>query len=52
VPGDIVLLEAGDSISADVRLLEASNLAADESALTGESVSVDKTTDRVPRMRA
>ena len=48
VPGDIVLLEAGDSISADVRLLEASNLAADESALTGESVSVDKTTDRVP----
>jgi P-type Ca2+ transporter type 2C len=48
VPGDIVLLEAGDSISADVRLLEASNLAADESVLTGESVSVDKTTDRVP----
>jgi P-type Ca2+ transporter type 2C len=47
VPGDIVLLEAGDSISADVRLLEAYNLAADESALTGESVPVDKTTGRV-----
>src|SRR5215472_15235455 len=47
VPGDIVLLEAGDSMSADVRLLEAYNLAADESALTGESVPVDKTTGRV-----
>ena len=40
VPGDIVLLEAGDSISADLRLVEASNLAADESTLTGESVAV------------
>jgi Ca2+-transporting ATPase len=48
VPGDIVLPEAGDSISADVRLLEAYNLAADESTLTGESVAVDKTTHRVP----
>jgi Ca2+-transporting ATPase len=43
VPGDIVLLEGGDSISADMRLVEASNLAADESTLTGESVPVDKT---------
>jgi Ca2+-transporting ATPase len=48
VPGDIVLLEAGDLISADVRLLDGSNLAADESTLTGESVSVDKTPDSVP----
>jgi len=48
VPGDIVLLEAGDSISADVRLIDAYNLGADESALTGESVPVGKTTDRVP----
>ena len=48
VPGDIVLLEAGDSLSADVRLLEAYNLAADESSLTGESVAVEKATDRVP----
>jgi Ca2+-transporting ATPase len=44
VPGDIVVLEAGDSISADLRLVEASNLAADESTLTGESVAVDKHT--------
>jgi len=42
VPGDIVLLEAGDSISADLRLIEASNIAADESTLTGESVAVEK----------
>ena len=47
VPGDIVVLEAGDAISADLRLLEASNLAADESTLTGESVAVDKATHRV-----
>jgi len=47
VPGDIVLLEAGDAISADMRLVEASNLAADESTLTGESVAVDKTTQPV-----
>jgi P-type Ca2+ transporter type 2C len=44
VPGDIVILEAGDSVSADLRLVEASNLAADESTLTGESVAVDKET--------
>ncbi|MEX2036627.1 MAG: HAD-IC family P-type ATPase, partial [Xanthobacteraceae bacterium] len=49
VPGDIVLLEAGDSVSADLRLVEASGLAADESTLTGESVAVDKSTDPVPR---
>ncbi|HTM74516.1 MAG TPA: cation-transporting P-type ATPase [Pseudolabrys sp.] len=42
VPGDIVLVEAGDAISADLRLVEASNLAADESTLTGESVAVHK----------
>jgi Ca2+-transporting ATPase len=42
VPGDIVLLDAGDSVSADLRLVEASRLAADESTLTGESVTVDK----------
>jgi P-type Ca2+ transporter type 2C len=44
VPGDIVVLEAGDSISADLRLVEASNVAADESTLTGESVAADKRT--------
>jgi len=42
VPGDIVLVESGDSVSADLRLIEASSLAADESTLTGESVAVDK----------
>ena len=49
VPGDIVVLEAGDSISADVRLLEGSKLQADESALTGESVPVSK---RIPSLPA
>ena len=48
VPGDIVLLASGDSIPADVRLLQARNLQVDESALTGESVPVDKAIDAVP----
>ena len=47
VPGDIVLLEGGDVVTADIRLVEASNLSADESALTGESVAVDKFIDAV-----
>ena len=42
VPGDIVVLEAGDAVSADLRLMEASNVAADESTLTGKSVAVRK----------
>lgn len=49
VPGDIVLLEAGDKVPADVRLLEARGLAAQEAILTGESVSVEKSVDPVPK---
>ena len=42
VPGDIILLEAGDRVAADARVLESVNLRAEEAALTGESVPVDK----------
>ena len=42
VPGDIVLIEAGDMIPADARIVECVNLKVEESALTGESVSIEK----------
>lgn len=42
VPGDIILVEAGDVATADARLITAVNLSVDESALTGESLSVEK----------
>jgi Ca2+-transporting ATPase len=45
VPGDIILLRTGDRVPADGRLLEAVNLKANEAALTGESVSTEKTVD-------
>jgi P-type Ca2+ transporter type 2C len=45
VPGDIVLLQAGDRVAADLRLLEAVNLRLDEASLTGESQPVEKQTE-------
>jgi Ca2+-transporting ATPase len=45
VPGDVILLCAGNRIPADVRVLESVNLQTDEAALTGESVSVSKQAD-------
>ena len=49
VPGDIVLLESGDKIPADLRLVEVKNLRTEEAALTGESVPIDKTTAAVSK---
>ena len=48
VPGDVVLLESGDKIPADLRLIEAKNLRTEEAALTGESVPAEKTVDAAP----
>ncbi len=47
VPGDVVLLEAGDKVPADLRLLKVHALQIQEAILTGESVAVDKGTDPV-----
>lgn len=44
VKGDVILLEAGDKVPADCRLMEVNNLRVDESMLTGESVAVQKST--------
>ena len=47
VPGDIVLLEAGDSVPADCRVLESASMKIEEAALTGESVPVEKHADQI-----
>lgn len=49
VPGDILILEAGDRVSADARVLKAVNLRINESILTGESVPIDKHADIIPK---
>ncbi|GGA08671.1 calcium-translocating P-type ATPase, SERCA-type [Paenibacillus marchantiophytorum] len=48
VPGDIILLESGDRVPADVRFLETNGVYIEESALTGESVAVGKVTSAIP----
>ena len=48
VPGDVLVLEQGDAVPADARVTESHSLATDESALTGESASVTKSTDALP----
>jgi calcium-translocating P-type ATPase len=52
VPGDVVLLEAGDKVPADLRILEARGLTAQEAILTGESVPVEKSEEAVAREAA
>jgi len=47
VPGDILLLEAGDLAAADARILDSFSLQVNESSLTGESTNVDKTSDEI-----
>ncbi len=52
VPGDILLLAAGDAVGADARLIDAAALAAAEAALTGESVPVAKSVSALPEATA
>lgn len=49
VPGDVVVLQAGDRVPADIRLFSLKNLQCDESTLTGESLPVAKTLEKMPK---
>lgn len=49
VPGDVLILQAGDVISADARLIEAHQLQCDESSLTGESLPSEKNVEVLPK---
>ncbi len=51
VPGDIVILEAGDAVPADCRILESASMKAEEAALTGESVPVEKDVNAICHRR-
>src|SRR5271169_1061347 len=48
VPGDVVLLESGDKVPADLRLVDAKNFRTEEAALTGESIPAEKSVEPVP----
>ena len=52
VPGDIILIEAGDFVPADARIFESASLKVDESALTGESVPSEKSADAIVKEEA
>jgi Ca2+-transporting ATPase len=48
VPGDIILIKAGDKVPADARVIQSVNLQAEEAALTGESLPVEKSIEPIP----
>ena len=51
VPGDVVIIEAGDKVPADIRLFESNNLRVDEAILTGESIAILKDEKRIAEKR-